>query len=432
METYKLLTADAAISYIKEKTDLFSKTDILVAKEFSGNRQSIDCYCNIVVLIESITTHKSVILKQVLPFVRAYKEKGTILPLTLKRLITEVNYIRLLDKVIPDGVAKIYWWDETESILIMENLSRMSILRNGLIDRKKFPKFSQQIGEFLGKSAFYTSELFLDVGEKKSLENLFKVDKNDDLLEKKIFEDSILNNKQRKIYFKLKETLDDFCYDEEVIKEVKVLKALFMNKNQCLIHADLHSSNIFIDDHYMKVFDSEFARFGPISFDLGGLIGSLILNYASLIGMESISETKRTDYQNYLLEMIQAIYQEFEKSFIKIQDKNEHMNETHQYFDMKSTFEESVGFAACVSISRLYDDDLSDDFKRINNLDERAKGQKFVIMLAKSMLLDRKSFDSVEGVLRAIKALTLSDLVRDLDTDTSELVEKNHKTINVN
>lgn len=412
MEDYKLLTAETAITYIKEKTDIFSKTDMLVAKKISGDRQSADGYCNILIVIKSITTLKSVVLKQILPYVRALKEKGVFLPLSLKRVNAEVNYIELLNKVIPEGVPKIYLWDEGDSILIMEDLSSMNLLRTELINMKKFPELPRQLGAFLGKSTFYTSELFLNYNEKIALEDLFNSENTENLFEQLIFDGVILADKTRTIYLKLQKDLDEFCATSAIIKEVKELKDIFVNKKQCLNHTDLHSSNIFVDENKMKVFDSEFARYGPISFDLGRLIGSILLNYASLIGMKEIVEDKKTDYQDYLLEMIKEIYNEFEKNFTALKEKN--ANGECNNYHVNFLLEETIGFAACVSMTRIYDDALSFDFKRIKDIEERTKGQRLVIKLAKQMLLKRKEFNTIEDVVKEIKESTLRYVVSDL------------------
>ncbi len=414
MEKYTLLTKETAITYVKEKTDIFAKTDTLVAKEFSGDRQSVDSYCNVLILIKSLTTNKSVVLKQVLPYVRALKEKGILLPISLKRLKAEVSYIELLNKVIPDSVPEIYLFDETDSILIMEDLSKMSILRTQLINMEKFPEFPSQLGTFLGKSAFYTSELFLNSNEKKALENLFKAWNPESVFETLIFNDSIKYNNTHVVNYKLRDDIDEFYSNPNVIKEVKELKDIFVNGNQCLIHTDLHSSNIFVDIKNMKVFDSEFARYGPISFDLGRLIGNIILNYASLIGMKGISEEKRNDYQSYLLEMITEIYHKFENCFSELSDKSNNTYAEHKNHYMNSMLEETIGFASCVSISRIFDNGLSFDFKRIDNLEERTKGQRLVIRLAKHMLLNRRKYDTVDAAINDIKDFTLKYVVRDL------------------
>jgi 5-methylthioribose kinase len=128
-----------------------------------------------------------------------------------------------------------------------------------------------------------------------------------EIMERLIFDDLILENKRKEINLKVKNEMNDFCNDIDIISEVTLLKDTFKNKKECLIHNDLHTSNIFVDYNEMRVFDTEFASYGPISFDIGRLIGNIILNYASLIGMDDISLEEKEDYQEYLIHMINDI-----------------------------------------------------------------------------------------------------------------------------
>lgn len=48
-----------------------------------------------------------------------------------------------------------------------------------------------------------------------------------------------------------------------------------MNNAQALIHGDLHSGSIFINEKGIKVIDPEFAFYGPMGYDIGNVIGNL-------------------------------------------------------------------------------------------------------------------------------------------------------------
>lgn len=424
MENYKILTADTAIEYVKSKTDIFDQDEQLIAKMFEGDRQSVDGLCNILILIRSTTTNRSVVLKQVLPYVRALKEDGILIPLSLDRINTEVNYIELLDKVMPNGVPKIHLWDEADSIMIMEDLSEMRILRNELINMEKFPELPKQLGAFFGRSAFYTSDLFLSAAEKKALEYIFESTNNGGIFVGLVFDGTFFNHKEREIYHKLQKDVDDLAADKEVIESVLKLKDVFINNKQCLIHTDLHTSNIFVDAQNMKIFDAEYAHYGPASYDVGRVIGSIILNYASLFGLKTVSEEKRTDYQEYLLDMIKEMYQEFESNFDILCHK--HYKGDCRSIQLPSMLEETVGFAACVSVSRIFDYGLTFDFKRIEDIDDRARGQRFVIKLSSHLLKNAKLYSSIDEVVEDIREFSLRYIVKDL---IEEAIESKFKSV---
>lgn len=69
--------------------------------------------------------------------------------------------------------------------------------------------------------------------------------------------------------------------DKELILEVGKLKNNFMNNSQALIHGDLHSGSIFVNEESTKILDPEFAFYGPIGYDLENVIGNLFFTWAN-------------------------------------------------------------------------------------------------------------------------------------------------------
>jgi 5-methylthioribose kinase len=68
-------------------------------------------------------------------------------------------------------------------------------------------------------------------------------------------------------------------YDDAALHlEVAKLKFDFMNNAQSLIHGDLHTGSIFVrqdTDDATRVFDPEFAFYGPMGYDIGNVIANL-------------------------------------------------------------------------------------------------------------------------------------------------------------
>ncbi len=50
---------------------------------------------------------------------------------------------------------------------------------------------------------------------------------------------------------------------------------------QALIHGDLHTGSIMVNEQDTKVIDPEFAFYGPMGFDVGTLLANLLLNLCS-------------------------------------------------------------------------------------------------------------------------------------------------------
>ena len=61
--------------------------------------------------------------------------------------------------------------------------------------------------------------------------------------------------------------------------EIAKIKFEFMNNAQALIHGDLHTGSIFVRQDSTRVFDPEFAFFGPMGYDIGNVVANLIFAY---------------------------------------------------------------------------------------------------------------------------------------------------------
>ena len=55
------------------------------------------------------------------------------------------------------------------------------------------------------------------------------------------------------------------------------MKLKFLTDAQALIHGDLHTGSIMVTDSDTRAIDPEFAFFGPMGFDIGALIGNLLI-----------------------------------------------------------------------------------------------------------------------------------------------------------
>jgi 5-methylthioribose kinase len=365
-----LLTPEEAIQYVKRNTKIFSETEQLKASVLVGDRMSVDGNANLILRVESEWQEGSVIVKQVLPFVRAAMENGIHMPLSVKRMRTDVQYMQVAERLCPNTSPKIYVWDEKANIVVMEDLRRMKILRFELMEGKRFHGFPKKMGEFLGRIASLTSEYHLSPWEKASFDQFFSGSYTDSLWSQFIFENSILNNHKNPINPFVREWVDQLTQDKAIHREVRGLKRAFLQQHQCLIHTDLHTSNIFVSQDEFKVFDSEFARYGPIGFDLGRLMGSLFLNYASLFGYREWEAEKSRAYQEYLLKTIQTLYEEFESQYFGLWEEWIPAREEAKARMKQLILQQSIGFIACVSMARIYDNGLCFDFKRIEDLRE--------------------------------------------------------------
>lgn len=410
-----LIDEEEAVKYIKENTDIFLKTSYLYAEVLNANTLSVDGYANNIILVKDRYTGRSVILKQILPYVRAAKEENMEIPLPEERIYVEFYSLKLWKDLCPEYVPQIYLFDRDNNIIVFEYIENMELLRSALIKQKKYDIIPKQIGNFLSRTAFFSSNLFLDKKERQSFIDFFSKSDAENIWDNLIFKRTT-NFAEDDVNPFIKEDNRRFCQNDKVKNEVKKLSGIFKKKKESLIHSDFHTSNIFVSDKEIKVFDSEYSIFGPPSFDMGRLLGNLILNYASLISMDYNLERK--EYQFYLLSIIEDIYAEFRSQYTKLVNKYYSDKEDclAEYFS--SHLAEMVGFLACTIIMRIRNTGLCLDFERINKLKKRALGQKFIIMLAAELLERRIKFKSIKEVVNFISDFRLeyeiNIIVRDI------------------
>jgi 5-methylthioribose kinase len=407
MEHEIYLSEEGAISYVKKHTSIFGDQETLHATVLAGDSMEVDGNANRILRVHSESSEQSVIVKQVLPFIRVAMERGEVLPISMDRMRTEIQYMNAANRICESITPEIYAWDQQSGTVVMEDLKKMKILRFELMEGNKFPAFPEEFGGFLGRIAFLTSDLHLDPWEKRTMEEYFGASNSNQMWGRFIFDSTVLSNQDNPINPLVREWVDQLYRDESVRREVRVLKSIFNQQQQCLIHTDLHTSNIFISLDGVKVFDSEFSKFGPIGFDLGRLIGSLALNFASLFGLKEWNHAKRKDYQVYLLEAIQFLYEAFEESYFGLWNESFPQRKAAKERMKAMIFQQTLGFTACTMLARIYDGALCFDFKRIESLEERAKGQRFAIEMAKRLLIRRYEYKDMAQVMDDMREVSL-------------------------
>lgn len=194
--------------------------------------------------------------------------------------------------------------------------------------------------------------------------------------------------------------------------EATKLKEIFMNKSQALLHGDLHTGSVFISDTDLKVFDAEFAFFGPAGFDIGAMIANLVLNYASWTGRDDKTVEEIQGYREYLITTIESFYHNFENIFSKLWDENakEEFRSVKGYKDfyMQSILQDTAGFAGCKINRRIISLAHVADMDSIVNEYRRADAQILALRIGRSFIMNRKSIFSIENLTNIIIDLTKS------------------------
>jgi 5-methylthioribose kinase len=409
MDKSYLLNPQQAVEFVQRNTTLFPKEAELDVTEISNNQLSVEGYVNSIYRIKDRKSEESVVFKQFRHYLKDMEEINLGQPLPLARMKVEIEAFRLWNAICPGSVPEIHAWDEEKAIIIMEDLAPMKLARFELARRKKFPYFAKQVGEFLGKTAFYTSDLYLNSIDKKNLVKRFMNPEYRELLERIIFDRFFFHSPEEPLNPEIQEDIQGLLSDERILLEILKLKDTYMIRAQSLIHNDFHTANIFLGADRMKVFDGEGSFIGPTAYDIGELFGSLILSCMSLQVVDDITLSEKIDYEDYLLRTMEEIHHEFERTFSEAWDNHvkPEYRKSSAYKDdyLKRILQEAAGYAACLALSRIYDLGMSYDFSRIQDLHQRAVGQRLLIQSARQLILDRERFARIEDITAMLKQI---------------------------
>eukprot|EP00201_Polytomella_parva_P017045 CAMPEP_0175055718 /NCGR_PEP_ID=MMETSP0052_2-20121109/10245_1 /TAXON_ID=51329 ORGANISM="Polytomella parva, Strain SAG 63-3" /NCGR_SAMPLE_ID=MMETSP0052_2 /ASSEMBLY_ACC=CAM_ASM_000194 /LENGTH=528 /DNA_ID=CAMNT_0016320613 /DNA_START=97 /DNA_END=1684 /DNA_ORIENTATION=- len=218
----------------------------------------------------------SVVLKYAPPFV---KIEGEDFKLSQERLRVESSALVLAREVCPEHTPSVLLYDPSASVLVTECLGLPLIrLSQGIAEKRVYHKFAEQIANLLSKQLFFTSRYFLDAKAFReklaAFENREAVAANLNVVIDAPFDPQDRSNSvsPREDPF-----VDRIRSDQRVLDVVRHLRNLYVRRKEAIVHNDLHPNNLFVSADQLYLIDWEFSAGGPIAFDLGSLVGNLLL-----------------------------------------------------------------------------------------------------------------------------------------------------------
>jgi 5-methylthioribose kinase len=360
----------------------------------------------------------SVVVKQALPYVRLVGESW---PLPLARSHYEHMALVEQTKHAPALVPKIYAYDRDLALIVMEYLSPHVIMRKGLIRGIEYPRFAAGIAEFLAQTLFNTSVLAVTAAEHKARIAAFAG--NTELC--KITEDLVFTDPYRIAELNrwtrpfLDETAAQFRADAALKRAVQERKWQFLTHAEAMIHGDLHTGSIMLTDEDTRVIDPEFAFVGPIGFDVGAVIGNLLLAYFAQGGHEEAPHA-RDPYRAWILRQVEAVWTGFEQRFRDLwrskasgdayvaglfEDAASAAALTAAQTDfMKRLFADTLAFAGIKMIRRILGLAHVEDLESIKDPARRAACEKPALALARALILGAKAYGGIGDVTAAARA----------------------------
>ncbi len=395
-EVHFLMDLDSVIDYVVDEAKCFISKDTLVAEEIGNGN------INYVFKVRDVKTGYSVIVKQADKLLRSSGR-----PLDLHRNAIEVDVLKIEDELMPGFVPVVYHYSKHMYACTMEDISSYKNLRKELMLQKVFPDFADQITSFIVNTTLPTTDLILSRKKKKERVKFFTNYDCCDISEDLVFTEPYYDYKKRNIITKGNESYVKMnLYEDDLLKsEVGILRNKFMNNSQALIHGDLHSGSIFVDYRGIKVIDPEFAFYGPIGYDIGNVMGNLIIAYCYSLGKGYL---KFTDW------IISAIKDIWDLSRLKLQEKLSKevdlplYNQKFTDLYTQDILGDSLGFAGTEIIRRVVGDSKTDEMYMLSPLENKIQKERILIEIGKWLIINRNHVESGLEVMnecqRIIKA----------------------------
>jgi 5-methylthioribose kinase len=287
----------------------------------------------------------------------------------------------------------------------MQNLNDHIIMRKGLIQGIKYPHFAEHIGLFMARTLGMTSDLVLDYRTKKLEVARFINPELCKITEDLIFTEPYRKTERNRFHAELEPQVVALQADIGLHMEVAQLKEKFMTQAQALVHGDLHTGSIMVNQTDTYVIDPEFAYYGPMGFDVGAVIGNLLLNYAAH-EVRTPDPEKRADFRKYLTDTIIQVWQVFVREFQPIWNRTDviDMPRLYQQDYMRRVLQDSVGFGACKMMRRVIGLAGVEDIRGIENVKDRTTAASLALNIAVTMVKARHHITQIEEVVEIATA----------------------------
>lgn len=387
------VTIDNIMKVASEEVSILKNSkDLTITEVGDGN-------VNYIFRIKDEEANVSVIAKYADEFIRDSETRK----LSTKRSEIEYLILDVQNKLAPNTVPEVYYFDKQSKCIYMEDLVNHQTMRDALKERQTFPHFSRKIANFLYRTLFKTTDIVMDSKEKKErVANLVNVDMCE-ISERLVFTEPYNNFQGKNSYHPDNEKLvqETLYNNEALLKEVAILKNNFKNNAQSMIHGDLHSGSIFINKESIKVFDPEFSFYGPMGYDIGNIIGNLTINYII---------AKKTSEDNAFINWLEVSVPTIIDAFIEVYNENyDHdvtdpmmQNESFKETYLQSIINDTFGYAGTELIRRTVGAFKVMELDEVKGTAYQRELESELIQIGENLILNRNQFKNGTDFLNTI------------------------------
>jgi 5-methylthioribose kinase len=395
---YKPLDPTTVIDYVRGRNEL---GELFNAGEALESVEVGDGNLNLVFKVwATADPNRTIVIKQALPYVRLVGESW---PLPPDRARIEAQALEIESRLVPQHTPKVYFHDGEMYLTAMQNLNQHIIMRKGLIEGIEYPHFADHIGLFLARTLGATSDLVLDYRAKKLEVASFINPELCKITEDLIFVEPYRPTERNLFHAEITPNVQAIYDDEPLRAEAALLREKFMTQTQALVHGDLHTGSIMVNQTDTFVIDPEFAFYGPMGFDIGAVVGNLLLSYASH-EVRSKDPAKRASFRRYLTDTILRLWVVFEREFqATVWDTVDPINfpKAYQRDYMLRLLQDTAGFGAAKMLRRIIGLAGVADIRAINDVTDKSIAASLALNMGVALMKRRGEVQSI-GDLVAI------------------------------
>lgn len=394
--SFFLMNTEDVQRYTAEVLHFFTPDEETVCEEIG------DGNINYVFRVRSIRDGHTVIVKQA---DRLLRSSGR--PLDQARNRIEAEALRIEGMLAPGMVPEIYYYDETMAAISMEDVSGWRNLRKELMDSRYYSHLGESISSFLADTLLPTTDLVMDAEEKKRRSRFFTNPEMCNITEDLVLTEPYWNYKGRNIITRGNE---DFVraelYENEILHTaVAELRLNFMNNAQALLHGDLHSGSVFINEESIKVLDPEFAFYGPMGYDIGNVIGNLFFAWAN----KAFTSPEQTQFTEKTARCIEDVFNKTREKLTRRYDELVtlplYLGSDFRRYWLTDVMADSLGYAGTEIIRRTVGDSKVMEISSVTEPDLRIPMERALVRLGIALILQRRKIregNEVTALFRTI------------------------------
>jgi 5-methylthioribose kinase len=388
----ELLTQDAIAAYVASRPALRQWGPVHDVTEIG------DGYLNHVYRLQC--ERGTLILKQSMPYVRIDPSWK----LTPTRIVNEANAYRVWRSFAADVAPDLYDFDPTAFVMVVEDFVGHLVWREALNRGHVHSTAATQLGRFVAQVAVHTGQGGARGHPQTDAPVAGTNAEMAKLMEQVIFEFPYTDHPHNSYPPQVADLVESLRQDNRYRVAVTQLQCQWTETREALIHGDLHTGSVMVAENSTHVIDSEFSMYGPVAWDLGELVGNLLI--ATVRG-----RLMRSHEQSDLDRLAADVWAAFQAELSSLWDAHR----AEQYVGrplkdwIRAVGSATVGFAGLEMVRRIIGSGKADDVTGLPE-DLRVQAARVVLASGRRLVLERESLgveDCAAVIGSAVEAVTL-------------------------